>query len=511
MTLKSLLGRCVYIYYTIALNPAYLAGLVVSTGLLSGVEVAVLGSLTYLVAGGLFSSRASLKLQILTVIFSLCLVQFCQMRTVKNAEILLAAGEKIPVTMTAKITNYPQQKLFKNVVSLQPNLIIFAGQQEQISEKFLVRVSIPIWEKIQIGDQVKINCELQLPENFAEFDYQQYLQSQEILYLCEGVHDLEIVGDTRSSLDQISLNLRQQITQLIRKRFPEPHAALLLGMLIGTKEEFSPEFATALKLTGTNHIIAVSGFNVTIVVASILKLAGKLPRRLVIIGAMVMLIIFAMLVGLDNIPALRAVIMGEIVCIGSLLGRKSSVLNLLVITAIILVVNNPLIINSLSFQLSFAATLGLVLLADDFANKFPDWVNENIKTEAATTLAATLATFPVTFRNFGQLTWWSLIVNVLLAGLIVPIMLLGFIFVLSELFFPYAAQFFFYLTWSVLQLMVWIISSFAKIPWGYYTFTEQLDTIANIVLILIVIYIFEKSYRQYAQNQKLNLNNPAVS
>jgi len=162
--------------------------------------------------------------------------------------------------------------------------------------------------------------------------------------------------------------LRTKLVTVIFSLVPFPESALLSGILVGVEDAIPDYLSEAYRITGTIHIIAISGFNICIVIYFINRFSRLIKNRLIsLLSALGAIVIFAMLVGAQA-PVVRAAIMGAIALPGKLVGRKPIGILTLAIAAAGMALHQPLILWTVSFQLSFLATLGLLIMADPLLN-----------------------------------------------------------------------------------------------------------------------------------------------
>jgi competence protein ComEC len=210
-----------------------------------------------------------------------------------------------------------------------------------------------------------------------------------------------------------AINLRTEVEKIYNHYLGEPEASLLSGIVLGVKRGLPQEFADSLQKTGTLHIIVASGYNVTIIIGTIITLIAGLIRRqwAILIG---ILAVFGYTIMAGAEPAIvRAAIMGSLAYFGQVLGKQSEGIRLLVVAGLTMILVNPFFLLDLGFQLSFMATLGLLLMADHF----PQVIAE--------TTAAQIMVWPIILINFGQLSLFSILVNILILWLVPYIMVLG--------------------------------------------------------------------------------------
>lgn len=270
--------------------------------------------------------------------------------------------------------------------------------------------SFPRESEIHYGDVVEGEFFLEEPEMVEEFDYKEYLRAQGVFYRIK-VQGFWVVGHKRSFFERIAL-FREDLSVRVRKILPEPHASLAAGLVWGERASMPEDFSENLSNTGTTHIIAVSGFNVSVIVLLLLGLAGPIHRKYVIVFTAFVLFCFLVLVGFDNLPAMRAGIMGYTVLFSKTIGRKTSILSLLAIAVLVLCIINPLSIFTVSFQLSFAATVGIVGFSKKIEN-LSIVQKSKLFGELPATFSAIIVTTPVSVLNFETFSIVALFVNLL--------------------------------------------------------------------------------------------------
>ena len=254
----------------------------------------------------------------------------------------------------------------------------------------------------------------------------------------------------------ISLSrLRQGIEERFNQVLPEPEASLLAGIVLGSKRGLPEDFYQALQKTGTLHIVVASGYNVTIIIATIVAyLAGLIKRQWAILIGLAAVGIYTIMAGAE--PAIvRAAIMGSLAFGGQILGRKTQGLRLLIAAIMIMVLVNSSIIMDVGFQLSVAATFGLIFLSPRLEPILGRvWLIGKDLTE---TTSAQIMVWPIIVLYFGQMSAFSILVNSLILWLVPIIMALGFFLALT------GNQAVGWLTYVPLTIMVRVIEGFGRI------------------------------------------------
>ena len=221
----------------------------------------------------------------------------------------------------------------------------------------------------------------------------------------------------------IALNLiRNKMITSLQEYLPEPQASLAAGILLGAKAGFPNDFYQALINSGTLHIVAASGYNVNVVAGTVISmLAGVVGRAAAIVIGGISIAIYVLLTG-ASAAVVRAGVMGGLILTASFLGRPVLGRRIFWLTAAIMMVVDPLIITEVGFLLSISAMGGLLYIQPVLEK----WIKiKNILTGYFyPTLAATIATLPVTYLVFGRVSMWGLFSNLLILPLIPLTMLL---------------------------------------------------------------------------------------
>lgn len=234
------------------------------------------------------------------------------------------------------------------------------------------------------------------------------------------------VGGVSRALSQI----KNVFVSRLQKIFPEPAGGFIVGLLAGGSSALGASERVALTATGTSHLVALSGFNVTIIANFILSILSwvALPRHWRPFFVGVILTIFIIMVG-GGSSLIRAAIMGMLVVIARQSGRISSARNSIALAAVIMLAIDPgLIAFDLSWQLSFLATLGLIYLFPIFerlAARLPEFLK--LKESLLMAVAAEIFVVPLLIYHFGRLSLISPLVNMLVVPPIAGIMFFGFL------------------------------------------------------------------------------------
>jgi len=281
--------------------------------------------------------------------------------------------------------------------------------------------------------------------------------------------------------------LRSTAHAVLQSIMPFPECELLSGILLGIESRIPDYLVEAYRVTGTAHIIAISGFNISLIANLISKFFNRVfPYRVSALFSILAIGAYALFVGAQ--PAvLRAALMGIIAIPAYLLGRKVIGIHSLVLTAAILAALNPFILWDVSFQLSFCATFGILMFSDYLSQQgkvliersrlpSPEILHGFLRDYLFTTLAAQLATFPVMITYFQGFSLFSPLVNMLILPLQPIIMVLGGVALLVGMFFFPLGQLLGLLTWFVAAFNDQIVLLFSRFSlsvfidqtWGFW-------------------------------------------
>ena len=222
------------------------------------------------------------------------------------------------------------------------------------------------------------------------------------------------------TLDEWRAALARPLALLV----PAPDSALLAGIVLGDRSQVPAALSRAFAVTGTTHLLAISGFNMTLVATAVsLALRGRaspVVRAVVAVSAIAM---YSVLVGLAP-SVLRAALMSAVGTCGVVSGRRAATANALCAAVIAMLVADPSAVGDLGLQLSALATTGLVLWQEPIAARLgglPSMLRESV----ATTLAATAPTLPVIAGAFGRVSLVSLPANLICVPMFPLLMLAG--------------------------------------------------------------------------------------
>ncbi len=402
-----------------------------------------------------------------------------------------------------RVATVPEKKSFYQAIILKP---LGSSSWRHSSPKVLWRGPFSI--SLAPGDLVVLGCDLNTPENFTpDFDYRRYLAKEGIGYVCEEADSFERSdGDRITRIYQWAYALRFSVEEGIHQSVPEPEAGLAKGLLLGGSSHLSETIQEQFTRLGLTHIVAVSGYNIVLIVNAILAagLAFHLWRKQATLLAFLGTAFFIVLIGAPA-SAVRAGIMALAAFGAFLIGRMHYSLLAVTFTATGMILWNPLYLwYDAGFQLSFLATIAVIvamravearLSSLTFIRMFQEiiWLSVWVH----------LFLLPILLYQFGIFTVFSIPANILFLPLVPVAMLASFFSAVATLFFPPAALiigWFAYLPLTAILRGTYALNQLPEI-----TVPVQISLISVIIwysalLFAIVHFEARRTQKQYEKN-----------
>lgn len=342
------------------------------------------------------------------------------------------------------------------------------------------RVILPIDTRFNVGDEIELIGKVE--SRVIGVIFPKYtLKHPSILHVDHlGVNNMSLVDlpfILRSKIDDI----RSLLLHVFDVTVPNPQADLLAGILLGSKASLSKEFYDDLVSSGTLHVVAASGFNISIVAAVIVGVMSKTQNKSIrTCFTLVAIWFYAVLAGLEP-SIVRAATMFTMSSVALVYGRESTAVWSLILTSSLMLLINPFLVESVGFWLSVSATWGVLTLSSGFATFFDrvigrfgvaynlrivDKMFSLIKSDLSTTLAAQLATLPIILFVFSRVSLVAPIVNILVLWLIPLIMFLGVLILVFYFLIPPLSYFFAYLAWLPLTFFIKVVDWFGGLKFA---------------------------------------------
>jgi competence protein ComEC len=385
-------------------------------------------------------------------------------------------------------------------------LIIEVGDK---NAKTKILISAGLDTDYKYGDEINFTGTLKKPENFItdqgkEFDYVNYLKKDGILYVISYAKIEILSRGNGNKIKSWLFDAKEKFLEKMNFAISTPENLFMGGLILGEKASFSPELRKSFVNTGTIHVIALSGYNVTIVAEWIMKLFAQisLVSKNFGIGMGILVIILFIIMTGGSSTAIRAGVMSVLALIARATGRNYDVARALILAGVVMVLLNPLLlVFDVSFQLSFLATVAVIFLSPRIEKYFM-WVPKTfqLRDVVSVTAAAYIFVFPFILYKMGNFSLVAIPANFLILPFIPFTMLLGFVTGFAGLVWYGLAVPTGFISYLFLHYELFVINFFAKLPFVSFTFPD-FPLLLTIVIYLYFIYrLFGRNIKQFFES-----------
>lgn len=412
-----------------------------------------------------------------------------------EAERWTTLPEKSEFSGLVEVIERGETKVFYRPVTLRPLAADWPGGD--------ILYRAPIDFPAIPGEQLDFSCALRRPENFEPgFDYRALLASRGTGYACERGGTAEAVRSEGFHLRTLLYHIQSGFRGQVNKLLPEPESGLLAGLLIGGSDTLAPETKAAFARAGLSHIVAVSGYNMSVVAEGlvILALVFGLWRKWAV-GLAVVGLAFFLLVIDGSAASFRAALMAWLAFGAYFVGRPGASWNGLLLAATLMLITNPLLIRyDVGFQLSFLATLALLVFARHFETFgfFRTWQGK-VAALFLTTVVIELFTLPVIVSAFSAVSLVAPLANAVVLPLVPVSMFVGSAAVAITFLVPTLSFLVTPLVWLPLAVIVRSAEWLSDIPGASVSGLDSGSAFAVLwyVGLGIVVYLLERFRKRY--------------
>jgi competence protein ComEC len=346
-----------------------------------------------------------------------------------------------------------------------------AGENAGVSGKIRVTLAKTIAPAPEYGDILKVKGNLREPEppkNPGEFDYKKYLAFKQV-YFTVYAKDTAVEKQGQSTgnyFKYFSYKCKKKLLSMIYSSLPEAEARVLDGLMLGNQRAIPDDVYDEFRITGTVHILAVSGMNVGMIALFaffFLKLAG-INRKIAAALTMVLVVSFMVITGAGG-SIVRSTLMSCIVLFAVILERDVDAFNSISVAAFAILFVNPSELYDVGFVMSFCAAFGIIYSLE-WVNKSLPKMHPWIKEPLATTVAAQLFLTPVMADTFHQVSIIAVLANLAIVPLSGTISIIGYAMWLTGVFSMWAARLFGAAAWALIKVMVFITHLAAQAPYA---------------------------------------------
>ncbi|MBW3590925.1 MAG: ComEC/Rec2 family competence protein, partial [Actinobacteria bacterium] len=258
-------------------------------------------------------------------------------------------------------------------------------------------------------------------------DFDAWLQRKGVVARSVVVGDVEVIEEVTHPLLLAANYFRNRMFEASRALLPEERAGLLMGLVIGDDRFTGEEIRDDFRASGLSHLTAVSGANLAVVLAALVAVltALRTPRRVQIFCGLAVIILFAAITRWEP-SVLRASVMATLALAAFLFGRIPNPLHALGLAFGGLLAYDPMMLWSIGFQLSFAATAGILVLRKPLLRRMPS-LPALVVEPVAIGVAAQVAVFPLIAVHFDRISIAAVPANLAAVGLVPPVTILGLV------------------------------------------------------------------------------------
>ena len=381
-----------------------------------------------------------------------------------------------PVRIRADVVREPILRDLVVDLRIEARVIAVAGGWEEIRGGALLR--LPRTAAYRYGDWLEIEGTVESPPELEGFSYRDYLARQGILSVIDHARVERLASNGGNPLYRAILALKGRAHETVLRILPEPQASVQAGILLGLERGIPRDLLEDFNRTNTTHIVAISGFNIAIVAGLLAAIGDRtLGRRRATYLSLGGIVLYTVLVGAAP-SVVRAAIMASLYVLGRRLGRQTYALTSLSLAAAAMTLLNPQVLWDLGFQLSFLATLGLILhvapLSLWLEARLARWVqgetlalvSRAVGEALVVTAVAQVWVLPVIIHNFGILSVVSLAANALIVPVQGWVMILGGAATLVGMVALPLGQIAGWMAWLPVTWTVTVVQSLAEWEWA---------------------------------------------
>ncbi|HEY3164944.1 MAG TPA: ComEC/Rec2 family competence protein [Candidatus Limnocylindrales bacterium] len=367
---------------------------------------------------------------------------------------------------------------------------------------YRVAATLPRYPEIEPGSIIKVDGALEPP---PDGPYGDYLHRTGVVATIRP-RTLTVTGAAGGPAAALE-RLRRGAGDALAAAIPEPEAGLAAGIVIGLRDRVDRDLAADFTTVGASHVVAISGWNIAIVAATVAALAGRLGRRRRSLILAVAIIAYVLFAG-ASASVVRAAAMAGVVLLARESGRAGRAAAALGWAAAILLFVDPDLVRDAGFQLSTLATAGILAWADRLdrwlrslaGGRLPSWLAESL----GISLAAQAATLPVVLATFGRLAIISPAINLLIVPLVAPAMAAALLALLGGAIAVLGgpgivATLLGLPAWGLLTAMCTIVRAGAALPIASATLAPPWTTITAIAVVIVpgsIVLVRRRGHRR---------------
>lgn len=407
-------------------------------------------------------------------------------------------GEQI--SLTGVVGTEPDKRANSTLITVD----IESVNDESVQGRILVfdtRRSV-----VEYGDRVSVAGELRRPEAFETdlgrtFDYPGYLRARGVTHTMSfGEVRVESQGNGWGFVSAL-LWFKEHMSASIERTLLAPESGLALGLLLGERQSLGEDTEEAFREAGLIHIVVLSGYNIALMITAAMSLLAFASLRVRTLAGLVVIIAFVLMVG-PSATVVRAAVMASLIVVAKATGNTYAIMRALMVAGVAMLLWNPhLLVHDPGFQLSFLATLGLILLApmlDSWLDRYSQHIPlfSSVREYLVATVATQIMVAPLLVYSIGAFSVVSVASNVAVLPAVPLAMLLSALTGAIGMISTNLALLVGYPTDLVLAYMIRATESFANIPYA------SVDIPQFPFVVVLVSYALLGAVIMYVSNKK---------
>jgi competence protein ComEC len=393
------------------------------------------------------------------------------------------------VMLDGVVVDEPDEREKNTRIVVQVNALSTPVLGEPTGEGVKVLGYVQRYPAFAYGDGIFLKGKLTKPKNLGDdFDWVGYLGKDEIFYVITNARADVVAHGKGNVIKEILFTIKRAFLGKLGELLPEPHAALMGGLLLGGKQALGVDIQEQFRRVGLTHVVVLSGYNVTIIADAILRAAAFLPSLLGLGFGVLGIIFFTLMTGAGP-TIVRASVMAIIAVLARATGRVYAATTALIVAGFFMILGNPkLLVFDPSFQLSFLSTLGLIFfvpIIERYMRFIP--ARFGLREVATATIGVQLFVFPWLLYSMGDFSLVAPLSNVLVLAAIPATMFFGFLAgIIGFVSIAFATPFT-WLTYALLAYELKVVAVFASLPFAVF---ELKHFPLVLVLCIYALYAF---------------------
>lgn len=423
----------------------------------------------------------------------------------KYEQIYNSLEKQEKINLVGVVVCNKEEKKFSNKYKIETKY-----NNTKIRLYIMVKKDIPL----KYGDKIEFMGEYIRPEkrrNYKGFDYSNYLKQLKI-YGTMKISNVKVIEERKANpIFQISNEIKTKIISNTKEALDEETSSILLGLILGNKDDIDENIEENFRSAGMAHILAVSGMHVTYVILGLSLIMKKiLGKRRNYIFCICVLIVYMFITNFSA-SVTRAGIMGIIMILSKIFYRKNDIYTALSISLVIILIYNPFLIQSLGLLLSYGGVIGIILLNKTILSilknikiknkKYKYFIKpkiqnslDKIKEIISVSISVQIFIFPIAIYNLNTFNPYFFISNLLLSIVIGPIIIIGFLFIIVVLINYQITKLFIEPIKIGIKILIYI-SKIGKLPFSkIYIPTLSLFSIFIYYFIIVILLVAYKIY-----------------